>query len=710
MRERLVFGRVINQPANGDARMTRDPRYDILFEPMTIGPVTAKNRFYQVPHCTGMGYDAPRTLNRMREVNAEGGWGVVCTEFCSIHPSALSNRQVSLWDDDDVRMLSDMTERVHAYGSLAGVELWYGGYSNANILTREVPLGTHSMPVWHGPVQTQAMDRIDIRNLRRWHRDAAIRAKRAGFDIIYVYAAHGYLPSQFLSPIHNQRTDEYGGSFENRARLIRELLEETKDAVGDTCGVAFRFAVDNLDADDGVNYDGEGRDLVELLAELPDLWDVNIADFAADARPSRFAEEGAQEKYIAFVKQVTSKPVVGVGRFTSPDTMVSQINRGILDFIGAARPSIADPFLPKKVEEGRPETIRECIGCNICVWANRYGEPIRCTQNATRGEEWRRDWHPEIVPGRHADENVLVVGAGPAGLEAARVLGERGYTVALAEASTTLGGRVSFESALPTLSEWGRVRDYRVQALSEMTNVEIYRDSHLDAEQILEFGFTHVCIATGSHWRTDGTGRTNHHAFDGWQNNAVHSLEKLNSLEVSAGACLVYDDDNHYMASVVAEKLKLAGHDVVLVSSAAQIAVEGEGALEQHRTQQRMLELGIDLVLSHKLKSFDGNAAEFACCYSGRITKRTCSTLVPVTSRQPDDTLYQSLMDKEERFEAAGIRSVQRIGDCQAPGLIAAAVFAGHRYARELGGNTADAGRDRSVIGELPEQMIRREA
>ena len=179
--------------------MTRDPRYDVLFEPVAIGPVTARNRFYQVPHCTGMGYDYPRTLNRLREINAEGGWGVVCTEFCSIHPSALSNRQCTLWDEDDVAMLADMVERVHRHGALAGVQLWYGGYSNYNTLTRELPLGPHSVPVWHGPGQTQAMTRADIRRLRRWHREAALRAKRAGFDIVYVYAAHGYLPAQFLS-------------------------------------------------------------------------------------------------------------------------------------------------------------------------------------------------------------------------------------------------------------------------------------------------------------------------------------------------------------------------------------------------------------------------------------------------------------------------------------------------------------------------------
>ena len=277
----------------------------------------------------------------------------------------------------------------------------------------------------------------------------------------------------------------------------------------------------SLDAALGITHEGEGRDLVELVAEEPDLWDVNIANFEADARPSRFVKEAAQEPYVRFVKQVTSKPVVGVGRFTSPDTMLGQINRGVLDFIGAARPSIADPFLPRKIEEGRPEDVRECIGCNICIWSNHKGFPLRCTQNPTRGEEWRRGWHPEEIAARHADESVLVVGAGPAGLEAALSLGRRGYRVVLAEALAELGGRVTRESALPGLSEWARVRDHRVHALRQMPNVEIYRDSRLDAEQVLEFGFAHVCIATGSRWRRDGTGRSSPVAFAGWRSEGV---------------------------------------------------------------------------------------------------------------------------------------------------------------------------------------------
>ena len=680
--------------------MTRDPRYDILFEEVKIGPVTAKNRFYQVPHCTGMGYSRPQTLNAAREITAEGGWGVVCTEYCSIHPSANADPhpQCTLWDEDDVRTMSDMTERVHRHGALAGVELWYGGQSSGNLVTRENSLAPSSMPVWSGPGQTQAMDKTDIRNMRKWHRDAALRAKRAGFDIVYVYAAHGYLPAQFLSPVENRRTDEYGGSFENRARLVKELLEDTKDAVGDTCGVAFRFSVDNLDRDVGISRDGEGRALVEYLAELPDLWDVNIANYKADARSSRFAPEAAQEEYISFVKQVTTKPVVGVGRFTSPDTMAGQIRRGVLDMVGAARPSIADPFLPKKIEEGHVEDIRECIGCNICVWSNGVGVPMRCTQNPTRGEEWRRGWHPEKIESAHAEETVLVVGGGPAGLEATRALGLRGYRVILAEADTKLGGRVTRESALPGLAEWGRVRDYRVQQINKLPNVEVYLDSRLDAEQVLDFGFKHVCIATGAAWRADGRGRFRFDPIDKHPHPRMIGPNAVMDGATVEGPVVVYDDDHFYMGGLIAEKLRLAGTEVLLVTSASCLSPEAEPTLEQGRIQARALELGVELLVSHKVTEFDGEAVTIACAYSDKEFTHPCRTLVPVTSREPNESLYLSLSTDEQRLRDAGILSLVRIGDCAAPGIIAQATFAGHRYARELGSNDIGAARDRVII------------
>lgn len=395
--------------------MARDPRYDILFEPVKIGPVTAKNRFYQVPHCTGDGWLRPRMVASLRGMKAEGGWGVVCTEYCSIHPSSddLPYPSASLWNDSDIRANALMTDKVHEHGSLVGAELWYGGSRTANLHSREVPLDVDSLPNTNGdPYQTRAMDKADIRDLRKWHRDAALRAKAADFDIVYVYATHGYLLSHFLSAQTNNRIDEYGGSLENRVRLVREIIEDTKEAVGDKCAVAVRFSAEEGGGGDGVPVYGERREMFEMLGELPDLWDINIADYSLEMGVSRFVKEGALEPYMDFVKSVTTKPVVTVGRFTSPDTMASQIKRGITDFIGAARPSIADPFLPKKIEEGRLEDIRECIGCNVCYTGDGLSVPIRCTQNPTMNEEWRRGWHPEKIAPKGSDKKVLIVGAG----------------------------------------------------------------------------------------------------------------------------------------------------------------------------------------------------------------------------------------------------------------------------------------------------------
>ena len=679
--------------------MSRDPRYDVLFEPVRIGPVTAPNRFYQVPHCSGMGFAMPRTLNAMREVKAEGGWGVVCTEYCSTDPSSddHSYPYCTLWDDGDVRNHAAMVERVHRHGALAGVELWHGGYASANRLSRAAPAAPMSMPVWHGTGQTRAMDKADIREFRKNHRASALRAREAGFDLVYVYAAHGYLPAQFLSPVQNRRTDEYGGSFENRARLIRELLEETGEAVGDTCGVVIRFAVDNLDVDMGITRDGDGRALVEYLAELPDLWDVNVANFPADARTARFAGEGAQEEYIAFVKQVTSKPVLTVGRYTSPDRMVSIVGKGLVDLIGAARPSIADPFLPKKIEEGRIEEIRECIGCNVCIMGDALGAPIRCTQNPTMGEEWRRGWHPETIAPRGGDGKVLIVGAGPAGLEAARAAGQRGYEVALAEATKELGGRARREALLPGLATFARVKDWRLGRIAALPNVRIYRDSALDAGQVLEFGFEHVCIATGAHWRADGAGRSSFNPIDGCGHPRISTPDDVMAGRPVEGRVLVYDDDHFYMGGVVAEALRAHGNDVIFVTSADCVSPACESTLDQSRIQARLMELEVEIVTARMLLAFDGSRAVLACAYSGRERSVACDHVVPVTSREPADALYLELASDPARLAEAGIASLERIGDCEAPDLIASAVHAGHLYARTLDG--ADrVKRDRVVV------------
>jgi len=669
--------------------MTRDPRYDVLFEPVRIGPVQAPNRFYQVPHCNGMGFLRPRMVAEMRGIKAEGGWGVVNTEYCSIHPSSddLPQPYASLWNQADIKTHALMTEKVHEFGALAGVELWAGGAGSANLLTREVALGVSSMPNGAGnPYQTRAMDRQDIRNLRRWHREAALRAREAGFDIVYVYATHFYLLAEFLSPISNHRTDEYGGSVENRVRLVRELIEETKDAVGDTCAVAVRMAADDGTGTPEQPVSEDRREMFSILGELPDLWDVTVHNYEHEMGVSRFVQEGSLESTMQYVKSITSKPVVTVGRFTSPDTMVSQVRRGITDFIGTARPSIADPFLPRKIEEGRPEDIRECIGCNICYAGDSKGVPIRCTQNPTMGEEWRRGWHPERIQPKSSDDTVLVIGAGPAGLEATRALGQRGYNVMLAEASTELGGRVAQERRLPGLAEWGRVIDYRVQQIQTMPNVEVFLDNDLDAEAALSIGAEHIVVATGSKWRADGFGRYHSKPCpDLGPAEQVFTPDDIFMGRVPQGKALLFDDDHYYMGSVLAEALVAQGVEVCFVTPENLVSAWGVMTDEQHQTQQRLIELGVEIITAHGLDEFDGSKARLSCVYSERPRVVAADALVLVTARTPVDSLYREIAGKLESEAPGSAPALNKIGDCDAPAIIAAVVYAGHRYARELG-------------------------
>jgi len=679
--------------------MSRDPRFDILFEPVQIGPVTTRNRFYQVPHCSGMGYLLPETLAAMRGVKAEGGWAVVNTEYCSIHPTSDDTPfpSASLWDDGDVTALSLMVDQVHHHGALAGVQLWHGGSRISNNLSREVPMGVASLPPWApNPVQSRAMDKQDIKDYRRWHAAAARRARETGFDIVYVYAAHGYLIDQFLSAELNQRSDEYGGSLENRLRLLREILDETKEAVSGDCAVAIRMAVD--DGQDprsgatGAVVGSERRDMISILADIPDLWDVTVQDWELELSASRFHGEAPQESLISYVKQVTSKPVVGVGRFTSPDTMVRMVRAGVLDLIGAARPSIADPFLPKKVEEGRIDEIRECIGCNICYASDGQGAPIRCTQNPTMGEEWRRGWHPENIPAAEGDGKVLVVGSGPAGLEATRALGARGYQVTLAEARRELGGRVAREAALPGLSEWARVRDYRVQRINEMANVEVYLDSRLGADDLREFGFEHIVIATGSTWRRDGVGRYISVPVSWAASKHVYTPDDIMDGVLPAGPVAIYDDDHYYMASVIAQKLRAVNIPVTLITTNNSVGAFSSGTSEQRLNQAALLDSDVDIRTNRVVSNFDGSKVEMCCTYTGRSETVSAASLVVVTARLPSDELYYNVGTDAQLLASHGIRSITRIGDALGPGSIAAAVHSGHRVAREMRGHGPQAG------------------
>ena len=662
-----------------------DDRYSILFEPVKIGPVTAPNRFYAVPHATGHGHLQPNGSIAVREMKAEGGWGVVSMQITEIGPdSDFANHPMDrLWSEHDIPQHAKQVERIKLHGALTAIELAHGGLRARNLTTGMPVIGPSALPVLRTevPSQGRSMDKTDIKAFRERHKQAAIRAKQAGYDIVYVYAAHDLaLVSHFLSRRTNQRSDEYGGSLENRARLLKEVLIDTKEAVGDDCAVAIRFAVHETSYAHPLRFDGEGRDVVEMLAEIPDLWDVNIAGWPADSQTSRFSEEGYQLEFTSFVKEVTSKPVVGVGRFTSVDKMVSLVKSGTLDFIGAARPSIADPFLPNKIKDGRIEDIRECIGCNVCVSCDAYGIPIKCTQNPTISEEWRRGWHPEKIA-RVTGKSVLVVGGGPSGMEAALTLARSGHQVTLAEAEEELGGRVNKESALPGLSAWSRVRHYREYQMQQMANVEIFLGQALSAKEIAEFGANHIFLATGSKWRNDLVGNSN---FDPIQ--APAGVDVLTPDDIKAGtqlfgSVLVYDDEHNYMGSLMAEVAAAQGCQVTIVTPHMMIAAWTDNTLEQGKIVNRLTSLGVDWRLNEEFAGFEEAVAKFTCAYTGmKRSDVSFDHMIFVGARSSNDSLAQEL----KRQIAPDSLTV--IGDALTPGLIQAAIYSGHQAARVFNG------------------------
>jgi dimethylamine/trimethylamine dehydrogenase len=596
-----------------------------------------------------------------------------------------------LWDEDDVRSLGLMCDEVHEYGALAGVELHHSGAHGPTSETRwpaiaPSQLGSDLEPL----IVPKAMEHDDIRRVQADWVSAARLARSAGFDIVYVYGGHSYLPVQFLSPFYNRRSDEYGGTLENRARFWLETLELVREAVGDDCAIAARISVEAL-GPAGVELD-EGLAFVRLADHLVDLWDVNvgsITEWSKDSGSSRFFAEGYQLEWTGRVRDATAKPIVGVGRLTNPDRMAAIVASGAWDLIGAARPSIADPFLPQKIEEGRYGEIRECIGSNVCIAKSESGRHLGCTQNATAGEEFRRGWHPErFERAANADRDVLVVGAGPAGMECAIVLGKRGMRrVHLVEAGEDVGGAMRWIPRLPGLGEWSRVVNWRVVQLSRLRNVEVITQTLITAADVLDYGAEIVVCATGATWATDGLSAQTHRPLAGADISARHvltpELVMVGEQHPPGERVLVYDCEGYFMGAGIAEKLALDGYRVELVTPLGAIAPFCDETLEGPLLRKRLHERGVGLHAGLTIGSIDSGGATGET-NTGEHFELEADAVVLVTQRLSNEALYLELRSAEHAWTDEGVEAVYRIGDCVAPRVVADVIFDGHRLAREI--------------------------
>jgi dimethylamine/trimethylamine dehydrogenase len=696
--------------------MPRDPRHDILFEPVEIGPRTLRNRFYQSPHCTSFGAELPGGQAHVRGMKAEGGWAAVNTEFCSVHPSSDSRPLVSarLWDEQDAHNLAAMAALAHEHGALAGVELWHGGCVAGNLETR-LPARSVSQMTDESLYSTSCyeLDKSGIREVQGYYVAAAKRARDVGFDIVNVHGSEcGAITQHFLMAKFNRRTDEYGGSLENRARFWLETIEQVREAVGDTCAITARLCVDTLNESPlGIRAAEEAYAFIELADHLVDFWDLQAGGWVAaewagdDVVASRFGGEFSHREYIEAVRGATKKPIAAVGRFTNPDTMAEAIRSGVIDIIAAARPSISDPFLPKKIEEGRYDEIRECIGCNICASRFPQGAPIICTQNATVGEEFRRGWHPErFTTAANSDKTVLVVGAGPAGMECAMVLGKRGMSaVHLVDEQEAIGGSVRAISAYPHLGEWARVINYRQIQLDKLPNVEVILKTTLDGDGVLTYGAEIVVIATGSRWRADGMNGPTQSPIPGAERDFVYTPEQVSAARgaISGERVIVYDTDGYFTGVGMAEMLLAAGKRVTVITPFPNFAQYMFFTGEAFRVNRSLRAEGVTIVPAHVALEITPDGLRGQNVWAPDPVTWPADAVVLVTQREPRDALYREVTADPDRLTSEGIESVYRIGDCVAPRLIADCIFDGHRLAREI--DSADPATPLPFVRELPD-------
>ena len=612
----------------GRRQMTRDPKYDILFEPIQIGPKVLPNRFFQVAHCNGAGSERPGFQSHFRAMKAEGGWGAVCTEYCSIGPESDDIHRVSarLWDDGDVRNLGLMCDMLHEQGALAAVEIWHGGLNACGLESRVPARGASAIGSPFAFMRAcKEMDKQDIREVQQLYVDACKRARDAGFDILVLYCAHNEaLLHQFLLPFFNRRTDEYGGSFENRARFSREVLELVREAIGDDCAISIRFGVDTLDlphglGDRGIRQEGEGA-AVHRAHGRPRRHVGHQRRQRRRVGRGRCALAHARRRttsgpFVDKVKQHTKKPVLNVGRFVNPDTMVEVIASGQCDIIGAARPSIADPFLPLKIKEGRLDDIRECIGCNVCISRWEIGGPaarLHAERDVGRGVPARLASGEVHDQAANADNDVLVIGAGPAGMECAMVLGKRGMRrVHLVDSAPDDRGPHALGAAAARPRRVGPRRQLPPDPARQAEERRGHpRARRWTPQGVLDYGAEH-------RRRGDGLVLGHRTAFQGITNEPIPGADASLAACRHAGAgdargqggrasgWSIYDCEMYFTGAGMAEKLVREGKDVTYVTPFDGVAPYTRYTLESPRLNRTLRELGVNVVLEHVLVSVE---------------------------------------------------------------------------------------------------------
>lgn len=479
-------------------------KYPHLTSPITIGRVTFRNRMFSAPmggtDITNDGCIGPKST-AFYELRAKGGAGAVTVSECMVHPKTDGSHAYHL-DTSILNSLASATytaDAIRRHGAIASLELSHSGMYAGTYMTDKTR--QHEMNQW-GPSDTVRPDGVKVKALTKELIDEIVEAygktaalaKRAGFEMLMIHGGHGWLLNQFFSPYFNKRTDEYGGSLENRCRLAVEVLKSVRRAVGPGFPIEFRMSGSEL-FEGGYDLE-EGVRIAQQIEPYIDLLHVSAGTYQrgfGDTHPSMFKAHGCNVYLAAEIKKHVSVPVATIGALNSPEQMEEIIASGQADIVYMARALLADPYLPRKVTENRDEEIVHCLRCFTCMAERAATSTRRCTVNPLIGRELEG---VEVQPAP-AKKKVLVAGGGPGGLYAAYTAAKRGHRVILCEKSDALGGILKSEQAIPFKKEmYDLSRTYAL--LAERAGVEIRLNTEVTKEYAEKEGADALIIAVGS--------------------------------------------------------------------------------------------------------------------------------------------------------------------------------------------------------------------
>jgi 2,4-dienoyl-CoA reductase-like NADH-dependent reductase (Old Yellow Enzyme family)/thioredoxin reductase len=653
--------------------------FDLALSPIRIGPVEVKNRVVRAAHSGGLSYtDISEDVIAYHLARAKGGCGLTILEAASVHRSSLIHQSIAT--DAVIPGYRKLAELVRPHGMKLFQQLWHGGnmYQGAD----GVPWSVSTLIGAHGLVGSP-MGKPEIAELRGAFKAAALRCRQGGLDGIEINAAHGYLFTQFFSPLHNDRTDEYGGSLQNRMRFLVEVLRDIREVLGDDLAIGVRMGPS--EAPGGLPID-DVTAIAQTLEEssLIDFFDASVGDYY---RPTTFAgamdcPAGYEIEALTPLLSRLTVPRIVTGRFRALDEVEQVLRAGLADMVSMVRAQIADPYLVKKTQEGRINEVRPCIACNQgCVGGYARSSHMGCTVNATAGYEVALA--EERIAPVHSPKKVLVVGGGPAGMEVARVASLMGHKVILAEASDELGGVINIAKKAPRLHALGDITAWLEQEVFRL-GVDVRFGSYMEAAEIRAETPDVVFIATGSMPRMNGS----QHANPGEKLSGVDLAHVTSSNDLIAGLgahpkagmrAVILDTVGHFEALAAALFLLERGVHVTIVTHQAAIGMFVEATMRNVPILEHMYSLGtFETLTRHQLVEVQPKHCLVRPLQaSTNATRRIEADLVVlVTPNEPLRGLYDEL-----RYEIPDIRL---IGDARSPRDLQFAIRDGHLAARTL--------------------------